>query len=68
MHPQAEKVKQGLTDRLRQGVIDAHKAGAPLQPRWFELKSPDGLTPNGMEGTQQRYRQGLQSSGLGVSE
>ena len=66
MHLQAEKVKQSLTDRLRQGVIDAHKAGAQLQPRWFELKSPDGLTPNGMEGTQQRYRQALKASCLGV--
>lgn len=63
---QAEKVKQSLTDRLRQGVIDAHKAGPQLQPRWFELKSPDGLTPSGMEGTQQRYRQALPACCLGI--
>ena len=56
---QADSLKKDLTDRLRQGVVDAQKAGTPLQPRWFELKSPDCLTPNTVFGTEQRYRCGF---------
>ena len=42
--------------RLRRQVHEAHKAGMALKPRWFELKSPEALTPGTVEGTQQRYR------------
>ena len=53
---QAESVKKELTERLHRKVVDAHKAGQPLQPRWFELKSPDCLTSSLANGTEQRFR------------
>lgn len=53
---QAEGIKKELTERLHQKVVDAHKAGQPVQPRWFELKSPDCLTSGLANGTEQRYR------------
>lgn len=53
---QAEGIKKGLTGSLHKRVVDAHKAGQPLQPRWFELKSPDCLTSSLADGTEQRFR------------
>ncbi len=53
---QAEDIKKELTERLHRRVVDAHRAGQPLQPRWFELKSPDCLTSSLADGTEQRFR------------
>lgn len=53
---QAEGIKKELTERLHKRVVDSHKAGQPLQPRWFELKSPDCLTSSLADGTEQRFR------------
>ena len=53
---QAESIKKDLVGRLRRQVHEAHKAGAAPEPRWFQLKSPEALTPGTVEGTEQRYR------------
>ena len=59
---QAESLKKELGERLHQKVVDAQKAGQPLQPRWFELKSPDCLTLSLASGTEQRYRSNCPAS------
>ena len=56
MYLQAESIKKELTDRMHKKVADAHKAGQPLQPRWFELRSPDCLSSSLADGTEQRFR------------
>ena len=53
---QAEGIKKELTERLHKRVVDAQKAGQPLQPRWFELKTPDCLASSLPDGTEQRFR------------
>ncbi|CAK0732247.1 hypothetical protein CVIRNUC_000104 [Coccomyxa viridis] len=53
---EAESIKKDLVGRLRRQVHEAHKAGAAPEPRWFQLKSPEALTPGTVEGTEQRYR------------
>ena len=53
---QAEYLKKDLTERMRQKVINAQSGGKPLQPRWFQLKSPSCLTPTVVSGIEQRYR------------